>query len=488
MIACADIPSFPLQIALVENPTWRPDPTVIVTEHSPRAEILWINQHALSLRIHRGMRFGQAQALTARLKAAVVPHDRIQQETQKIFADLLNFSPHIEPSDRWPGLFWIDPTGLETVFGSLEDWAAALHHHLEDLGFVASVIVGTKRYTTFAIARSTTGSFVLRDPQMETRRAKKVPLTRLGISAKLCVEMEVLGVNTLGDFMRLPGHELRIRYGEEAEDLHNLASGKSWTPLQPQELTEPLRTELEVHPPDDNRTRLLFGIKSKLHEMVRTLSERCEALTALALELHLEHATAHTEYIETAGPTLDVVQLADLIRLRLDTVDLVAAVERIDITAHSVRVHPQQISLLQAKQRDLQAATRAIARIRAIFGRDAVSQAVLRDAILPEAKYAWDTHIQLKHPNPRYAPQRPLVQEVLRTPTPLPDIPQHEPERWLGNHGAVVHMHGAYRIQGGWWRRAVKRDYYYVETKAGELLWLYYDGPRRRWVIHGFVA
>ncbi|MCA9661507.1 MAG: hypothetical protein KC486_24420, partial [Myxococcales bacterium] len=53
--------------------------------------------------------------------------------------------------------------------------------------------------------------------------------------------------------------------------------------------------------------------------------------------------------------------------------------------------------------------------------------------------------------------------------------------------GAVRRLHGPYRVSGGWWVRAVERDYYYAETTGGELLWLFFDRPRRRWFLHGVV-
>ena len=48
-------------------------------------------------------------------------------------------------------------------------------------------------------------------------------------------------------------------------------------------------------------------------------------------------------------------------------------------------------------------------------------------------------------------------------------------------------MYGPYRISGGWWVREVCRDYYFVETSRGRILWVYRDGPRKRWFLHGEV-
>jgi protein ImuB len=49
-------------------------------------------------------------------------------------------------------------------------------------------------------------------------------------------------------------------------------------------------------------------------------------------------------------------------------------------------------------------------------------------------------------------------------------------------------MYGPDRIAGGWWARMRERDYYYVETRTGEILWIYYDRPARRFRLHGIVS
>ena len=48
-------------------------------------------------------------------------------------------------------------------------------------------------------------------------------------------------------------------------------------------------------------------------------------------------------------------------------------------------------------------------------------------------------------------------------------------------------MHGPFRVSGGWWVREVMRDYYFVETSRGTILWVYRDGARKRWFSHGEV-
>jgi protein ImuB len=173
-------------------------------------------------------------------------------------------------------------------------------------------------------------------------------------------------------------------------------------------------------------------------------------------------------------------------------VALPARVERILITLEHTRVHARQLAIEHGKKpRDLEAGARAIARLRATFGPEAVSRARLREAYLPEAAFRFEPTRELQRPQPRPRPasEQPLVRRVYKTPITLPPLPSHEPEAWLGRHGAVSAMFGPHRIAGGWWspKGARERDYYFVETKTGELLWIFYDRARRRWLLHGMV-
>ena len=75
-------------------------------------------------------------------------------------------------------------------------------------------------------------------------------------------------------------------------------------------------------------------------------------------------------------------------------------------------------------------------------------------------------------------------------PVPLPPRGRNEPDGWMLrglSHGPVVRMLGPYVVSGGWWNRALHRDYHFVETQKGEILWIYYDRARRRWFLQGRV-
>jgi protein ImuB len=57
--------------------------------------------------------------------------------------------------------------------------------------------------------------------------------------------------------------------------------------------------------------------------------------------------------------------------------------------------------------------------------------------------------------------------------------------------GPLARLHGPYPLSGGWWAEppqgACHRDYYFAETRRGELLWLFHDRLRGQWCLQGRV-
>jgi protein ImuB len=484
-VACVDVPALPLQLLLRAQPAWRDHPVVVVEHEKPLAKVLWLNRQARQVGICRGMSFSQAQTLSARLRAAAMRPHEVQKAVHQLFQLLILHSPLVEPDGESPGLFWLDPNGLRHLYGGYQQWACQMHRALAEQGYVTKIVVGFHRYLIFAIARTIKGTLVLADSQQEQRLAYQVRLDRLDLPSTLCAELSCLGVDTLGRFFELKPNPIRVRFGAQAARLLESASGELWTPLMPHTEREPLKVEREVDPPENDQNRLLFIIKNMLQQPLEELVEQCEAVTGLILVFTLDHAPAHQEEIETAAPTLNLLLIVDLIRLRLGVITWEAPVERIAIELESIRVHPMQLSLLQRKnQRDLEAAARALARVKAAFGADSVTRARLRKAYLPEASFVWEPLTEVQAPKPvSISHELPLIRRFCAE----RELISSGADLSLGQLGKTVRQFGPFRVAGGWWRRRVERDYYFVESEQGQILWVYYDRPRRCWVLHGTV-
>jgi protein ImuB len=488
-VACVDVPALPLQLVLRAHPEWRAEPVVVVEDDRPQARVTWANRAAREARIRRGQRHQEAEALTPRLHAAVVSADELAQANAELLRIVFAFSPAVEPVAEQPGTFVVDASGLHELFTGLEAWAQALHRALESRGFVAGVAVGFARFSCGALARARAGWLVTTSPAHEHELAATVPFAALDAPRKLREQMAALGVRTLGEFLALPAAGLGRRFGKEARQLRERVAA-TWTPIVPVIPGEPVRFGVDFEIATADLERVLAELAAGLQLAFARLAARREAVTALQLELVLERADRRCERLATAAPTLDVPQLLELVRLRLAAVQLAGPVERFTAELASVAVTQRQLALLAAVQRrDLAAGERALARLAASFGDHAVTRARLVAAHLPERSFTWEPLRTLRTPQPAAvaAAARPLVRTWLATPAPLGTMPVHEPEAWLDEFGAVRRAHGPFRVSHGWWHERIERDYFFLETDRGAILWVFHDRRARRWYLQGRV-
>jgi protein ImuB len=497
-LACVDLPAFSLQLLLQRHPEWRGYPAAVVAEDKPQGLILWVNEKARRLGVWPGLRYAAAFSLAAELRAGEVPAAETNKAVADLARDLMRFTPEVEPSKEEPGVFWLNGAGLERLYVSAAKWACAIHKELRAQGFTVRLVVGFSRFGSYAVAKAREGVTIFRHPAEERHAASQVPLSRLNLEPKFRDALLKLGVKTVGGLLSLPPGGLRERFGKQAHRLYRMAADDLWAPLEPQAPGDPVVQKCLLDDPEDDATRLLFLIKQLLHPLLSTLARRHEALIALWLSLLIDHNGRIQEPLRPAAPTLDAAQILDLVRLRLESLELAAGVTEIELYAESCAATGEQLRLFtEASSRDLDAANRALARLRAEFGDEAVVYAKLADGHLPEAKFTWEPLDRIELPrnvlnglNDLNSPKV-LVRRIKAKPQRLPGGSYHSHEDgWLilgPKHGAIDKLAGPYVFSGGWWNKEIQREYYYAETRHGDLLWLYYDRVRRRWFLQGAI-
>ncbi len=505
-LACVDLPAFPLQLLLRRHPEWSAYPAAVVAEDKPQGLILWVNEKARRQGVLPGLRYAAAFSLASALRAGVVAPAETKKAVSELAHRLMRFTPEVEPSADEPGVFWLNGAGLQRLYASPQKWACAIHRDLSAQGFAVSLAVGFTRFGSYAVARAQEGITVFRDGAEERDAAEKVLLGRLNIEPEFRDMLFKLGIKTVGDLLTLPPGGLRERFGKEAHRLYRMAAGDLWTPFAPQAPQEPVRQNCILDDAESDTTRLLFLIKQLLHPLLSTLAARHQALVALWLSLLIDHGNWLKEPLRPAAPTLDSTQILDLVRLRLESLRLDGGVVEIELRADVCAATSEQLRLFTEKPvRDLDAANRALARLRAEFGEESVVCAKLADGHLPEAKFTWEPLTQVKLPKNvlngakrlndlnglNLSTPNMLVRRVFAKPQRLAGAPypSHE-DGWLilgHQYGSIDKLTGPYVFSGGWWNREIQREYYYVETRRGDFLWIYYDRVRRRWFWQGML-
>ncbi len=500
-LACVDVRAFPLQLLLRRHADWARHPAAVVDRDSPQGVLLWVNEIAWRQRIRPGLRYTAGLSIARELRAEVVAPSEIEAGTEEIQRWLSDFSPEVEASREHEGVFWLDAAGLERIEPSLLAWARRIHARLRSERLAAAVVVGFARFQTYVAARDRPEPLVFENERDEAEFVRRVHLGRLDVAPKLIDALTKLGVETIGDFLKLPAAGVRDRFGNDAYRLHRLAAGRESEPLQPAPLLEPIEETIRFDFVVTNVTTLLFAIKRSLPDLLARLAGRGLALADLVMRFGFERSEPRAETLKPAFPTLDVALLLNLIILRLETIPWRGSgngsgsggVEEIVLVARGEKASREQLRLfLENPRRDLVAAERAIARLRARFGEPSVLTAHLKDAHLPEAGFFWKPLHRLALPSGRLVLSRPLMRRIRQSVLPLSPRRRHErDDGWVIHdveHGAVLKCVGPYVISGGWWGAAeVHREYHYAVTTRGALLWVYFDRPRRRWFLQGEV-
>ncbi len=491
-LACIDVPALPLQLLLRREPAWAREPVAVVDRDEPQGTILWVNERAHRNRVYPGRRYAEGLALASGLRAGVVDDEEIAAAVRRLVELVRASTPDVEPGRDEPGVFWADAGGLERSWPSLQAWADALVMRLRGDGFLATAVVGFDRFSTYALARSTRGVRVMRSPEAERRCADGVRLDRLRVEPKVRDALERLGVVDVRGLRALPPGGLLARFGPDAHRLHDAALGRTAVHLAPATPVASIVERFEVEPddPELDLGGLVFLIEQAFGRMRAELARRGEALAALRLRLVFEKLPPCDQRVRPAEPTLDDVQVVDLVRLRIEGLDLPAAPTGFELEAEAVPATRAQLELFaETPRRELSAANRALARLSAELGDGAVVRAALRDGHLPEGQVQWEQleRLGVAHPDPA-RPLR-LVRRVLARPVLLGDQ-RPGPDGWLAGGlaaGPVRVLCGPYTVSGGWWAGERHRDYHFAITENGTALWVFHDRRRRRWYLHGLV-
>lgn len=503
------LPRLRLQLLLRQRPEWRGSPVAVVAEDSPESPLLELSTQALERGLRPGLRLGAARNADLDLRTGVVSAADASAFADELATGLGTFSPRVEPclGRGGPlaivGAYFVDPRGLDGLYGDSARWGAAIEGYLRGRGLAAVVIVGHQAQRCLAIARaSPPGTVQVLDAAAETAAAAAVSLRRAGIAERLCAPLARLGVTTVGALLQLPAGELRTRFGPEVAELHRLLGDGAQLPLQPRAIHLPPRSVLAVEPATADASRLVFHLKRAIDQVVAQAAAEHRVLVRMELELSLERygrgrtlgederRTRCT--LEPAAPSSDGRQWVELWRLRLSSLRLPAPVEALTLEAEAVSPEGEQLATAAvAPARDPRAAHEALARVAAALGPESVVRLCSRDAHLPEAALRLEPldpgelrFDEESSPGDGWTSLRRMVR-----PERLPLDGEGRPVC----EAPIVARSGPHRISGGWWGRGpeaetLTRDYWYLGLADGQVWWVFHDRVREGWFLQARVG
>ena len=413
------------------------------------------------------------------------------------------FSPRVEELD--PSTVVVDAAGLERLFGSPRDLAAALASRFGAMGFSGSIAIASNPDAAVHAARGIPGVTLIARGQ-EAARLGELPVELLNPAPQIQETLDCWGIRTFRDLAALPEIGIAERLGDEGVRLQKLARGEGDRPLRPVEPELAFEQSMELEYPLTELEPLSFALARLLHELCASLESR--ALAAIEIRLHLkletqgklENQAADTRAIRLPVPMRDTRTLLKLLQLELSAHPPAAPIVEVGLQAEAAKPRASQGGLYSPPTPEPEKLELTLARIAAVVGRDNVGSPEVLDTHRPGGFRMSDvmsdvmsdgmSDARWDRPSPSVVCHAsPLALRLYRPPLPAkvqaPECrPSHISAR--GVQGKVLTRAGPWRISGDWWTSSPwARDEWDVALSDGALYRIYFERLSGRWFVEG---
>jgi protein ImuB len=304
------------------------------------------------------------------------------------------------------------------------------------------------------------------------------------------------GLQTLGDFARLPRADVHARLGPAGVQLHQAACGEDASPFQPVDEKPPMLERMELEWPIEGLEPLSF-VLARLCDALEARLERADrGAIVVFTRLLLVTRETHARVLHLPAAMRDARMLRTLILLDLESHPPPAGIDAVEIEVEVAPGRIVQATLLARPLPSAEQITTLLARLRALMGESRVGAPALvdshdeREVAMAEFAVEQGRGRNLDRIVAKTALRRcrlPIAARVV-TDRQVPTEVWPAARRLPG--GRIVARAGPWRSSGRWWSldgTAWDRDVWDIETATGHVYRLSRDRLTSRWAIEGIV-
>jgi hypothetical protein len=413
----------------------------------------------------------------------------------ELLAALLDAAPRVVVE---PGRAWLDVRGLD---------ATAVHARLLTHPAAAGAKSGVAARPIVArVAASRAHAGQLEQVRAGAERAylEAVSLTELGVEDPLLGWLADVGIGLCGELAAVAREALEVRFGGDIVRWWQWSRGaderRLFAPVPPQQPHAAIDfIDYVVTDPE----RLIFTTNALLGGVCERLRESGAHARRLRLRLPLANGTVWERTLRSARATADRAAWLRLARAVLERLTVPDAVCGVSLEVEAAEAAgASQGDLFDAGFATAAAVESAVARLLEDQGPVlyepstsahplAEIRGTYRPLSLTEATASPATTTTAPPPATMPEPVG-LTLQLLPEPRPIQVVTKprrdHDvPTRYRdGGWHSVLHAAGPDRVSGGQWDAVYAREYYRAVREDGTLVWLFRDGCRGHWFLHGW--
>lgn len=463
---------------------------VVVEAQAPQ-KIHACNQAAEKLGVKPGMPLNAAYVLSGSLQVLARDLQREKVELERLAEWLCAFTPRvsIEPPD---GLL-LEVKGSLRLFGG----ARALHERIfvglqaRHLHVQLSMAPTAIAALNFARAATNTEPCIIGGFEELRVRLTALPIAQLRWPLAAEKLLEAIGVQTIGDCLRLPRDGLARRIGPalllELDQMTGRLPQVRRHFVPRERFVSRYDFDMEVSQVD----QLEDALQPILEQLEHFLRIRQAAIQALKLTLPARRAENSLAPVIVRFATLawTQAQMWAVLKERLSRIALSTPVLAVRLSSSALLplregAHNKDLFVRTVEQ-DPQRIVRLVERLRARLGEYSVYGLSLLADHRPELAWQRSRVVASSGDNKHQVPQAPRPLWLLSVPQAL-----RIESSYPCYHGRLSFEQGPERIESGWWDgHDVTRDYYIVRSVAGQRLWVYRERHAPHlWFLHGFFS
>ena len=384
MILHIDMDAFYASVEQLDNP-WLKGKCVIVGGTSNRGVVSASSYEARRFGVRSAMPIFQARQKCPEGVFISPRMERYKEVSKKIMAILLEFSPRVEVVSIDEA--YMDISGSQKLHGDPEMLSSDIKNEIKKkLGLTCSVGVAPVKFLAkVASDMDKPDGLTIIPPQEVHQFIESLPVQKVpGVGKKTFLQLESMGIKTLGDVNKFPDKMLLDRLGKFGHRLIELASGKDHSTVTPWSPHKSVSSERTLG--EDTRDKKLLHkyLLKQSEEVARQL--RKANFRARTITLKLKHADfkQFTRSKTISTPTRSSETIYQHAASLLDNYELTQKIRLIGVGTSGFKSAGQPVQLdlfdrVKKSDQTWEKVDRTLESITNKFGRDAIKRGTLNE-------------------------------------------------------------------------------------------------------------